>query len=253
MNEMELQRRRRRIVRGAQIALALVAGFVVAPVIFVAIKGAVGIAIAGALGIGVVNLAPVAGDKLANWRLRALKAEAGKNPIETLQRDYQQRQESLLHFRNAINAFSAAVQDFESKMDGFKAQFPKDAPKFEAQLVTMHKLLDVRRYRYREAKEALAEYESEITRADAIWKMGQEAAKMNAAAGMSDEDFVQKIKVETALDAVTNSMNTAFAELETSLIDEQGDDARGRKFLLEADAGPAATALKSIEEAKVPR
>lgn len=223
MTGTELDQRKKRWRNGVKVGLAIVAGLIVSPVIFVAIKGLAGLAIAGAAGLAIVNAAPVVGDKMANWKLKALKAEAAKNPIETLQHDYAKRQQALGEFKEAINTFSASVQNFESKLEGFKAQFPKDVPKFEGQLLTMKKLLGVRRERYQQARESMVQYEGEIQRADAIWKMGLEAAKMNAAAGMSEEDFFQKIKVETALDSVTTSMNMAFAELETSLADEEAD------------------------------
>jgi hypothetical protein len=40
---------------------------------------------------------------------------------------------------------------------------------------------------------------------------------------MKDDDFMAKIRVETALDSVTSSLNTAMAELETSLIEEEDE------------------------------
>jgi hypothetical protein len=85
----------------------------------------------------------------------------------------------------------------------------------------MKLLLEVRRKKYTEAEKTLQEYSIQIKKAESIWIMGQEAAKMTAAAGMTDEDFMQKLKVDTALDSVSSTMNRAFAELETSLMEEK--------------------------------
>jgi hypothetical protein len=47
---------------------------------------------------------------------------------------------------------------------------------------------------------------------------------MNDAAGIvSGDEFLQKVKTETAFDAVSRGMNKAFAELEVSLLDEDNE------------------------------
>lgn len=222
MDDTQMQIRRQKIEAVAKGVVAFVGCVVVAPIVFLAIKGLVGLIVAGVIGLGVINLAPVIAFKLGNWRLAAIKAEAAKNPIETLEQDYAERQQALSNFKHAITTFSAAVQTFKDKLEGFSIKFPKDTDKFNDQFSKMKKLLDVRKHRYKEAEAALDQYSSEIDRAKAIWAMGQEAAKMNAAAGMTDEDFLAKLKQETAMDSVTTSMNTAFAELETSLMEEDG-------------------------------
>jgi len=115
------------------------------------------------------------------------------------------------------------VKNFEDKLDGFTVKFPKEAPKFKENFEKMKELLNLRRKKYKDADHTLDLYNGEIDKAKAIWEMGLEAAKMNAAAGMKDDDFMAKIRVETALDSVTTSMNTAMAELETSLIEEDDE------------------------------
>jgi len=200
-----------------------VTGLIVAPIVFLALKGVVGIIAVGVVALAGWNLIPVVATKLANLSLKSIMNEARKNPIETLELDYVKREKSLEEFRATINNFSASVKNFSDKYTKFKTEFPEDAEKFENQLEKMKKLLDVRRKRYAEAKASLDHYSSEIERAKAIWAMGQEAAKMNAAAGLGQEDFMEKIKTETSIDAVENSMNKAFAELETSLIEEDDE------------------------------
>lgn len=250
MNDTDLQEQARRIKKYVQIGILGIAGFVVAPFILLAIKGLLGLGLLILLGLGAFNLAPVIGDKIGNWRLQALKAEAAKNPIETLQTDYGMRLDALHQFKQAITTFSAAVKNFADRLDGFKSNpkiTAKDAAKFDDQLMKMKKLLEVRRKRYKEAELALEQYDGEIEKAKAIWEMGLEAAKMNAAAGMSDEDFLQKIKVETALDSVQTSMNTAFAELETSLLEEDDEKAIVAQH---AEQEKPATRMDRIEVSK---
>jgi hypothetical protein len=82
---VEVEARRKRLGRIVTAAIIFTGSVVVAPVVFLAVKGIVGLAIAGTLGIAINAAAPVLSMKLANWRLRALKHEAKTNPIETLQ------------------------------------------------------------------------------------------------------------------------------------------------------------------------
>lgn len=226
--ELTLEERRERLEKILRYLMLGGIGVVVAPVIFLAIKGLVGLLIAAAIGVTSVQLAPVVATTLANWRLKLLKAEAARNPVETLQNDYGRKLDALKKFRAAIQSFSAAVKDFQDKLKGFKDQYPKDADAYDDQLDKMKRLLKLRTDKYEEAKDNLEDYAKEIDKVKAIWEMGQEAVKMNKAAGMTDGDFVSKIMKETAIDSVQRSMNNAFADLEISLLDE--DKSRAQKL-----------------------
>ncbi|MFT3870895.1 MAG: hypothetical protein QM715_20775 [Nibricoccus sp.] len=188
---------------------------------FIAIKGLVGLIVAAAVSLVVVNLIPWFSAIVANWRLKALKHEAAKNPIETLQNDYRKRIEALQAFRQSILNSKAEVASFRDKLDGFKKQYPADAAKFDEQYHQMLALLKLRGKKYEEAKGNLERYDGEITRAKAIWDMAQAAAAMNKAAGVDADEFFAKIQVETALDSVQKNLNLAFADLEMSLVDEK--------------------------------
>lgn len=200
--------------------LGVAAAIAVAPFIFLAVKGLVGLGIALVVGLVLINGAPVLSMKLANWKLKGIKHEATVNPVETLQHAYRERGEALQRFKQSITDFRTEVANFESQVEGFAAQFPADAPKFAGQALQMNRLLDLRENRYRAARDELAQFQSEIDRADAIWKMSQAAQRLNKAAGLSNDDFMARIKTETAIDSVQSSLNRAFAELETSLLDE---------------------------------
>jgi len=222
MNDLELKRDR--IEKVVKIVSLLVVGFFVAPVVFISIKGLIGLVIAGAISLVVVNLIPWFSAVVANWRLKALKHEAARNPIETLQNDYRKRIDALQAFRQSILNSKAEVASFRDKLDGFKRQYPADAAKFDEQYRQMLALLKLRGKKYEEAKGNLERYDGEITRAKAIWDMAQAAAAMNKAAGVDADEFFAKIQVETALDSVQKNLNLAFADLEMSLVDEKSSD-----------------------------
>lgn len=218
MNELDLKRERiEKIVKYA--ALPII-GFVVAPYIFLSIKGLIGLVIAGVISVIVVNMIPWFASMVANWRLKALKHEAAKNPIETLENDYKRRHDALVAFRQSILNSKAEVASFGDKLGDFKTQYPADAVKFDEQYRKMVELLRLKGRKYEQAKANLKSYEAEINRARAIWHMAQAAAQMNKAAGVDTDEFFAKIQVETALESVQKNLNLAFAELEMSLADE---------------------------------
>jgi hypothetical protein len=221
MNQTDIDKRRNRIELLIKTIGLCVAAFLVAPFVLIVIKGLIGLVVAAAIGGGIIFFTPVVARVVANWRLKALKAEAARNPIETLQNDYGKRQQGLRNFASRISDFATAVGSFEDKLGEFKRAHPEDAPKFDEQLRKMKLVLENRKTKFKEAQSELVAYDKEIHRASDIWEMGQAAAAMTSAAGMTEDDFLQKISTETALDSVQKSMNRAFADLEVSLLEEQ--------------------------------
>lgn len=242
MNDLELKRKR--IETLVKYACLPVVGFFVAPFILIAVKGLIGILVAAVLSVVAVNLAPWFGSMVANWRLKALKYEASKNPIETLQNDYKSRLGALQNFRDSIQNFAAEVRTFGDKLGGFKNQYPAESGKFDGQFRQMKELLEIRKGKYEEAKGNLSLYDAEISKARAIWDMAQAAAQMNKAAGVNAEEFYAKIQVETALDSVQKSLNVAFSDLEISLLDEKKPSAAQQSSVIDAGEVPAAIRQK---------
>lgn len=220
MNNTDIEAKRRRIEGIVKVGGLCAAAFFVAPFVFIVIKGLLGMIAAAAIGWGVIFFTPVVARMAANLRLKAIKAEAARNPIETLQNDYGRRQQQLRDFAERIKDFGAAVESFKDKLGGFIKAHPEDAPKFQGQLQKMQMLLSNRNVKFKQAQAELEAYEGEIQRANDIWEMGQAASAMSSAAGMTQDDFLQKISTETALDAVQQSMNRAFADVEVSLLEE---------------------------------
>jgi len=91
----ELEQKRKRIELAVKITAFSIIGFLVAPVILLVIKGLVGLIVAGIIGFAAIQFAPYLGMVIANWRLKALKAEARKNPVETLQNIYVRKEDDV--------------------------------------------------------------------------------------------------------------------------------------------------------------
>ena len=226
MNELTLQTRRNRIETGVKVVGLAVAGFVVAPFIYVAIQGIIGLAVAATVSLGIVYATPAVASSLANWRLKLIKAEAMRNPVETLQNQYVKKQQALEEFREQIRIFSAQVLTFADQVKQYVQEGLDDAPTYVDQLAKMKRLLQIRQDKYQDAKTTLSEFSETIKRTDRKWKMACAAVKMNEAAGSMEGDVFDKICIETSLESVQTKLNEAFADLEISLLDDDKEKAK---------------------------
>ena len=213
------EQRRQNIAKWTKIGIAAGAIIVVAPLTYLLITGLIGLAIAGVLALGIINFAPVLSMKFANWKVKAIVHEARENPIETLVNQLSDKQQALEKFKESITKFRTEVANFSEKIITFKAQYPEEATKFEAQLAGMNRLLAFRQDKYKEAKKGVEKFERAIDRARALWDMSQEAQRMNKYASLQTGDPFEQIKTDVALESVVTSVNTAFSELETALMD----------------------------------
>lgn len=218
MNDIDLKRKKfAGIVKIAIGALAIV---VLAPAIMLLVKGIIGIAVAGLVGLAIVNGAPVISMKLANWKVKAIVAEAKTNPIETMVNIANDRADKLKEALQRIGDLSASVKNFADKVVGFKQKWPNEAAAFDAAVTNANNVLAKWKNDYGVAKGALSEYLLEIDKCRAINEMATEMAALNKMAQMDSDQLMEELKSKTAIDEVSRRMNSAMAQLETSLLEE---------------------------------
>lgn len=206
--------KRKKLATAVTWGLGITGAVVVSPIIFLAVKGAVGVALAGTLGLAIVNFAPVVAMKFANWKIKAIKAEAKANPIETLQNLLIEKEKAFEDFKVSVSAAKTAQKDFEDKVVQFKQKYPARAAEFEAQVVAMRGLVEKKVRALKDAQQAIKVGYDKLDEMKAYWEMSQAAQRANAAANLDTGDMYEKLKVDTACDAVFESMNKAFAEVE---------------------------------------
>jgi len=192
---------------------------VAAPIALLALKGTVALAAAGIVGLGSIYLGPVVAMKFANLKVKGMVSEAQTNPIETLINQLAQKRLDAQRFADSITAFRTEVKNFELKTETFEKSYPDDAPRFRGQLATMKQLLSYRESRYKQVQDELTNFAHAIDRAKALWEMSQAAQQMNKIAGRQTNDTFEQIKTDAAVDSVMKSVNKAFSEMETSLLD----------------------------------
>lgn len=205
---------------------------IAAPIAWAAVTGIIGMLAAAGIGFVGFQVAPVVSDALTKWKYRALDAAevshiekvsdaAAANPIETLMSQSFERRASSDQFRTAITMFRTEVKNFKDQITAFGREYPEDVARFEMQVDAMEKLLKFREDRYKQLQIELDKFDAAIKRAKAMWVMSQAAQKMNKAAGVEMGDPFEKIKADSAINSVMTSMNKAFSEMETALLDNK--------------------------------
>lgn len=196
-----------------------VVGFLVSPFIMATLTGMLGLLAVCTICGTTYYMLPVIEDKAKNIRLQMIKAEAAKNPIETLENEYLRRQLILGQRKDAIEKFDTKTRTFGDKLDGFKRNYPTDAPKYQQIYDSMMLLLQRQRAQWKEANKNLNLFNGEIDRAKAMYEMALAAAAAKEGSGLDEDAFNARLKTETALNSITDGMNSAFAQLD-SLVDE---------------------------------
>jgi hypothetical protein len=226
IKEVILQKRDKLKTWATVIGIGVV-GLIVAPFVLLSIGGIVGLAVAAALGFTLVTLAPWFALKVANWKYRLIDAEkvahvkavtsaAAENPIETLTALLQAKKAAFQTFKQSVEVAAAARDTFKGKVAKFAERYPARAPEFQTQLERMTDLVERKKQALRDAKKSLEDGDMKLEEMKAYWEMSKDAIEANRAAGMDTGDVFEKLKADTACDAVFESMNTAFAQLEVA-------------------------------------
>lgn len=236
-NQQALIEKRDRMAKWLKVGAVAAVGIVAAPFVMLAIGGIAGLAVAAALAIAVVNLAPWFSLKMANLRYRMIESEkvqhikkvtdhAAENPIETLTNLLIQKKQAFNEFKAAVERAVTARDNFKGKVENFSRKYPHRAVEFQKQLERMSDLVERKKSALADARKSLEEGDHKLEEMKAYWEMSKDAIEANRAAGMDTGDAFEKLKADTACDAVFESMNAAFAQLEVAaaLEDDPVDD-----------------------------
>lgn len=226
-NITEITQKRDKFKNWATIIGLGVIGLLIAPFILMAIGGLIGLGIAAAVAFVLVQLAPWFALKIANWKYRLIDAEkvdhikkvasaAEQNPIETLTSLLIAKNKAFEVFKASVEQAVTARSNFKGKVEKFKAKYPARAAEFEAQLARMTDLVERKKGALGEAQQALEDGAHKLEEMKAYYEMSKDAIEANRAAGMDTGDAFEQLKADTACDAVFESMNMAFAQLEVA-------------------------------------
>lgn len=221
MSNDGIEIRKVRLAAWVKWTLGLVAAVVIAPVVFLAVKGLVGLAIALVVGLAIVNFAPVVGMTFANWKLKALKGEAGRNPIETLQNQQIEKERDLKSEAEKISLFDAAVETFRSQLMAEAQEHPESAATGVPTLRQMERLLAFRRLKYKRAAEDIKARRRKVELAQSRYRVALLAQEVTKAAGETEGNVLDKILEDIAFNAVDETVNLSMASLRTAIMVEE--------------------------------
>ena len=216
--------RRAQIEQAVKWGAGLIAAVVIAPFVFLAVKGIVGLAIAMAVGVSLQQLAPVFGMKIANWKMKLIVSEASANPIETMQNLYLEKSKELSDADQHIVDFETEIGNFDDQMATFQKQYPSEAASYETLSSKMHEALADMKTQQTAARKELKNFDQQITKAKAIYQMSLAAQKVAKLSASAESQVYAKIKETVAFDAVRTQLNRSFANLNLAI--EKRNDAR---------------------------
>lgn len=216
MQDLELKRAKiEKIVGGG---LLLVLGFVVAPFIYIALKGLAGLMVAGGVIAVSYYSAPAVGRWLGNMRIKALKAVAAADPISTLQNIYREKKEALIKQRDNIKQLISVKSKIKDQIAAYKERFGKASPR-QASYDQLELLINVTMQKYERAQRGLVNFGELIEEKAADWDIACSMAEASKLAKLG-EDFVSKLMQDTSFTTIQDGLNMALAELDASVMDE---------------------------------
>lgn len=201
----------------------LTVGFFVAPFVFTAITGLVGLLAALAVVGFTWMVLPAIGNAAANMRLKLIKAEAARNPVETLQNDLRNKTVALNDRKVNIERLNGQIRTFADKVGEIKDKYGANDSgyvKLSADLADLRRVAAHRAEKWKQAHAQLKRFAEEIDRAGMIWDAANAAAAARESSGLSEDEFYAKLRSETAFDAIQNGYNEALASLDTSMLED---------------------------------
>lgn len=182
------------------------------------IKSIVALAIVTIGSLALWNFLPVFAQFAGQMKIKGIKYNSSKNPVEDLQLIYMKKSKEIETAAIAITSFSKETKEYKEKLDSFIQRRPERADSFTSTYNSMKKVLDIQLSKLKQSKDKLKEFEGVIIEAEDIWNMTQAALKANKAMRKFDmPDPMDEIRQRTAYDSILGSLNQVTAELETAI------------------------------------
>lgn len=182
------------------------------------IKSIVALTIVTVGGLALWNFLPVFAQWAAQMKIKGIKYNSSKNPVEDLQLIYIKKSKEIESAAIAITSFSKETKEYKDKLDSFIQRRPERAESFTSTYDSMKRVRDIQLTKLQQSREKLKDFEGVIIEAEDIWNMTQAALKANKAMRKFDmPDPMDEIRQRTAYDAILGSLNQVTAELETAI------------------------------------
>lgn len=191
------------------LGLVLVA---VVPLLFIVASMVAATVTAGAIavigGIALVNLIPVISMKGANWRLKAMKAEARTNPIETAQNQLAKMANQLDAFKQETAQRRSDGKAMVDEISELRKEDPEGAARFDDRIAAYHQEMQDRDSKIEDMVRTLDDATTRVNNAARLWKLEQKYAHLKSPS--ESAAMLDKILMDEAIDeALSVANNTA--------------------------------------------
>lgn len=217
---MDLKQRFNQLDTRAKWGIGIIGAVIVSPIVYTAavsvISAAAAVAVAGVVGLAIIHGAPVVSMKFANWKIKGIVSEAQENPIETMVNLLANGQEAFATLKSNVIDSVTARDNFKTKAEQFAKKYPERAAEFNEKITMMNDRVEKKKQALNDAKRALDVGQDKLDEMRAYWDMSQALQAANKVVGLDNGDQFAKLKADTAVDAVFDSMNKAFAQMEVA-------------------------------------
>lgn len=203
----------------------LMALFFVAPIVAIALGVVVNIAAITAVGVGLLAAwvaRPWAVLKWKNFVLKALKAEARANPIETLQNEYLTRRAVFEEANERLTTLVATRNTIGEKIAEFQNKHGRTDAALQKMFDGLSKLIDQLQVSLRTAKAKLDDFKKNLEYQSDRYKLAIEtgalANELRQATG--DTDPMQQFLHDEAMDSIRSEFNLSMANIHQLLLDD---------------------------------
>jgi hypothetical protein len=222
MNELELKRKNiEKWAKRLWLPLIIaVGGFLISPFVLTALGGLIGGAALLVVGLACVNFAPTVAIWFANWRLKAMKYAVSLNPVEQLERRLKSAHEDLAVKKERIEKTHVVAQGLASQIEEHNTKFPDRPSRHQAKFEKLCRKIDMLSKLYKKTKAQVKEFGIFVDEKRSDWEIAKtflEANKLVDAGAKFEEDLM----TDTASRTIQEGLDMAFADLETSLLDEE--------------------------------
>lgn len=211
----ELDIKREKIIKHAKYGGLAVVLLLFAPLLFGLAAFAFGTLVAAGAtllgGIALVNFLPVFSMKMANWRLGALKTEARKNPIETLDNQLIEMASQLDAYKADTKSFIAAATALEDDIKEMAKDDPEGAAEYSEILRANAAQIKMRGAAIKEAVDNIEEAKIKVDKVRRRWNLEQKHSAMLKPTEKSAA--LNKILSDEAIDEVMKVANRSTANL----------------------------------------
>lgn len=203
----------------AKLGLMGLASILIAPVVFLMIKGIVGAAIAIILVMILNALAPAFSSWLTHLKFNSLKFVIDHAPVEELMQRAKERWDALAEQRDILQGQAASLALYKKKVEKIERDFPEDGPEARQTLSSYEELFAYRVEAFKNAKIETHKFMRTVDRAESVYEMAQAEANMGKSFGKG-KDFMAVFREKTAFDAIDKASANSLANLRMALVDE---------------------------------